>query len=190
MIISDKKQREYDGPFAPRTEKQILKCPHIFSYAVIYSLYHIEIARMLWCVLHASKVKKNNLRCMQWFQRCTVLLAKSPASTNREKQKVIPLKTTVQLSGTHEQIMNFLGREIKAKPRSLLTLMHFILAKMSIVYLLLFAFTLKYSPFFPDVPPVFLLLHSSLMNWRRWTRLLEEKKPEAAAIAFPAPGFC
>lgn len=94
----------------------------------------------------------------------------------------------MQPSGTDEQIMNFLGSEIKVKPRSLQTLMHFILAKMSIVYLLLFAFTqkLKYPPF-SRCSPVFLLLDLSLMNWRRWTRLPKEKKPKADDIAFPAP---
>lgn len=59
----------------------------------------------------------------------------------------------MQLPGTDKRIMNFLGREIKEKRRSLQTMMHFILAKMSIVYLLLFSFTLKNwnIPLFPDV---------------------------------------
>lgn len=77
---------------------------------------------------------------MVWSIRLRYKVA-SPTLTNR-RESHIPLKT-IQLSGTEKLIMNFLGREIKAKPRSLLTLMHFILAKMSIVYLLLFAFSLK-----------------------------------------------
>lgn len=78
--------------------------------------------------------------CMVWSVRLRYKVA-SPTLTNR-RESHIPLKT-IQLPGTEKLIMNFLGREIKVKPRSLLTLMHFILAKMSIVYLLLFAFSLK-----------------------------------------------
>lgn len=79
--------------------------------------------------------------CMVWSIRSGYKVASQTLTNRRESHT--PLKTTIQLSGTQELIMNFLGRGIKVKPRSLLTMMHFILAKMSFVYLLLFAFSLK-----------------------------------------------
>lgn len=62
-------------------------------------------------------------------------------------------------------------------------------AKVSIVYLLLFAFGLRSGdilPLFPDVPPALHLLpDSSLMNWRCWTRIPGENQPKAVGSQRP-----
>lgn len=108
---------------------------------------------------------------------------------SEENSEMIPLKWSVHQSGPAGRITDFLGRDKKQK-----------------------AWTVKLS-FRPDCPlctccflhslwkaetffllfqmfPVF-LLDSSLMNWRRWTRLTEEERPTAAAItAFSSPCLC
>lgn len=110
------------------------------------------------CFCMISKIKKNNLRCMQWFKRCKgpCSWSWSEALTNRrKKQKVIvdPFegnRATVWHGGANNE---FSWEGNQSESRSLLTLTHFIPAKMSIVYLLLFAFALKSRniPPFPDV---------------------------------------
>lgn len=142
----------------------------------------LETVKMQWCVrfLYASKIKESNLRCMQWFKRCTVLVGRlakhgqgckssSPALTKRRKKQRVIVYPFEDNHATvwHRQANNEFSWETnQSEPRSLLTLTHFIPAKMSIVYLLLFAFTLKSwnIPLFPDVP-----LCSSSSTCLRWT---------------------
>lgn len=171
--------------FAQRTEKQIMKCPHVLFklfYAVKYSLSHIGHSKSalvcvcVFCML--QRLKRNDLRCMQWFERCLVLaglFAKawqrlqklSPTLTNRRKKVIVYPFEDNRATVWHRRANNeFSWERNQSEPRSLLTLMHFILAKMSIVYLLLFAFTLKSwnIPLFPDVP-----LCSSSLTRLWWT---------------------
>lgn len=177
------------------TEKQILNSPHVAFklFMLWFRVYLIPETVKIWrclrfCML--QRLKENNLSCTQPLKRCTVLagrLAKygqgckswCPASTcRRRKQKVIvyPLEDD-RATVWHGQANNeFSWERNQSRSGSLLTLTHFIPAKMSIVYLLLFAFALKSrnSFFFPDVP----LCYSS--SW---------KQIKAAATALPASVF-
>lgn len=142
---------------------------------------------------------------MKWVEMCMILAdrltklcqdcksSSTDLTNRRKKQKVIvyPFEET-RASVWHRQANNeFSWERNQSEPRTLLTLTHFIPAKMSIVYLLLFAFTLKSwnISLFPDVP---LCSSSSTRLW--WTGdvgpgYLKEEKGKAAATMFPAPTF-
>lgn len=135
----------------------------IFFYAVTYGLSEKEnckyaaVCMFLHAFLHASKLKKNNVRSMQWFKTCMILAgpltklgqgfksSSADVTNRRKKQKVIvyPFEET-RASVWHRQANNeFSWERNQSEPRSLLTLTHFVPARVSIVYLLLFAFTRK-----------------------------------------------
>lgn len=118
---------------------------------------------------------------MQWFKRCMVMAGRLARQGMAE---VANVRVQLWLAEErhresyfilwrqhatiwHRQANNdFPWERNQSEPRSLLTLKHFIQAKMSIVYLLLFAFALKSRniPPFPDVP-----LCSSSSTFLRWT---------------------
>lgn len=85
---------------------------------------------------------------MQRFKRCKgpCCWSWSETQTNRrKKQKVIvdPFEGNRATVWQRQANNEFSWEGNQSEPRSLLTLTHFIPAKMSIVYLLLFAFALK-----------------------------------------------
>lgn len=197
-----RRKRLYLDPLLQKSEKlknRISNAPRGSPtfYTLIYSSPHVWNWSKFCSVCLSVRLKdfERDLKMYKMMQElvgpCQSLGKARPRSQNcdrrsnlKEKGKYMALKK-LQLSGTDEQLMDFLGREIKA--RRLLTLMHFIPAKMSIVYTCCFLHLLSKAEIqpFSRCSPVF-LLESPLMNWRRLSLLPKKNRPKAGCV-FPAP---